>query len=173
MGGEHREIAAITALRRKPAGQGLEGLANPGIRTLARPQRARRGFTKVHDFGPHLNRAPHPYVHANRALQALPTGPCEAMRAARYRVAALTDRLARDARAWPPDLTARDPAPLTPAAGGDRGERLNSHDHGPGRHARETGRGATRTSRAKRGVREASDGPVVGPWASSTARRTG
>jgi hypothetical protein len=173
MSGEHREIAAITALRRKPAGQGLEGLGNPGIRTLARPQRARRGFTKVHDFGPHLNRAPHPYVHANRALRALPTGPCEAMRAARYRVAALTDRLARDARAWPPDLTARDPAPLTPASGGDRGERLNSHDHGPGRHARETGGGATRTSRAKRGVREASDRPVVGPWASSTARRTG
>ena len=50
------------------------------------------------------------------------------MRSARYRVAALTDRLARDARAWPPDLTAREPAPLTPAAGGDRGERLNSHD---------------------------------------------
>src|SRR5579872_2382464 len=95
MGGEHREIAAITALRRKPAGQGLEGLANPGIRTLARPQRARRGFTKVHDFGPHLNRGPHPYVHANRALRALPTGPCEAMRAARYRVAALTGCLAR------------------------------------------------------------------------------
>jgi hypothetical protein len=63
----------------KARGARLEVLGNPASRTLARPPLACRGFTKVDDFGRHLNRAPHPYVLANRAMRALPASALRAL----------------------------------------------------------------------------------------------